>query len=99
MEAFLVNLQKNSVSNGTKFAFARILSRFEILLVDYFLKREFCPVHRYNSLLHCSVHNFMLYVPFVEKNYVMVYLEDAIEQLLEHKDDVGKVNVSRFFAT
>jgi len=32
---FLVNLQKNSASNGTKFAFARILSRFEVLLVDY----------------------------------------------------------------
>jgi len=28
-EGFFGNLQKNSASNGTKFAFARILSRFE----------------------------------------------------------------------
>jgi len=39
-----------------------------------------------------------LYV-FVEKNYVMVYIEDAIDQLLEHHDEAGKVNVSKFFAT
>jgi len=32
---FLVNLQKNSASNGTKLALARILSRFEVFLVDY----------------------------------------------------------------
>jgi len=29
----------------------------------------------------------------------MVYLEDAIDQLLEHKDEAGKVNASKFFAT
>jgi len=39
------------------------------------------------------------YICFVEKNYVMVYLEDAIDQLLEHKDEAGKVNASKFFAT
>ena len=38
-------------------------------------------------------------VSFAEKNYVMVYIEDAIDQLLEHKDEAGKVNVSKFFAT
>jgi len=36
---------------------------------------------------------------FAEKTHAMVYLEDAIEQLLEHKDDAGKVNASKFFAT
>jgi len=38
-------------------------------------------------------------VSFAEKNHVMVYLEDAIDQLLEHKEEAGKVNASKFFAT
>jgi len=42
-------------------------------------------------MMHC--------ISVVEKNYVMVYIEDAIDQLLEHKDEAGKVNVSKFFAT
>lgn len=41
----------------------------------------------------------MNFISVAENNYVMVYLEDAIDQLLEHKEDAGKVNVSKFFAT
>lgn len=37
---------------------------------------------------------------FAERNHVMVYLEDAIVQLLEHKDDnATKVNPFKFFSS
>ena len=39
-----------------------------------------------------------MHVFFPEKHHVLVYIEDAIAQILEHKDDNPKVNPTKFFS-
>jgi len=61
------------------------------------LPTSVCTVRVYVCL--CLRHLLFLFLFSSGKHHVMVYLEDAIDQLLEHKDDAGKVNASKFFAT
>ena len=69
------------------------MSKFVLKFLDIFYPYIYVCIQYWT--LQCVINC----ITFVEKNYVMVYLEDAIDQLLEHKDEAGKVNVSKFFAT
>ena len=52
-------------------------------------------------LLLAFIFVFLLSIDFTlhpaAKHHILTYLEDAVEQLLEYKDDNPKVNTTRFF--
>lgn len=58
------------------------------------------PVNKY-FVLNINVLNYILFgrkitIVISEKHHVLVYLEDAVHQLLNHKDDNPKVNATKF---
>ncbi len=50
------------------------------------------------TMAHAYVHVYAIYGSLSEKHFIYTYVEDAILQLLEHKEENPKVNVTKFFS-